>query len=1296
MVNIITFLIFVFLLNQSKAESTGTWTSAQNRDISWFDAGALTYTLTTPQQLGGFAYLANEQGETFTAKTIKLGADIDLSGHYWFPIGENSHDFKGTFDGNGYVISNIDIEMSDKSYVGFFRNVGSCTIKNVVISGSIKATGLSSSYVFYAGGIAATSSGGQFINCVNLCTMSITVGSSDTNVGGIVGKLVGTTGTIENCRNEGTIIAPTSSSSAAHVGGIFGIADSAHGVFNCINTGTVVGFSVGGIGGAIKYIDVYNSYNTGPITGVYAAGIVCDSYTNHNDYIYNCYNSGSLTGSTAARHICYSWGATAKYCYGSSSINVDLGYSSAYCTKCGKFTSAGAVSGTSIIDMCTTLVCALNAWIDEQDDPSLYNKWKVGGAEAPAIFLLPVSVTVNANQGTASETSMTVYNGEAFGALPEAQRNNYYFVGWFTALEGGSKIEPTTVVLQTQDFTIYAHWLPYVKVTLKPQGGTVSPTSIDVVYTLEYGILPVPTLDNYHFEGWYLQDDTPIQSDTEVQLSTDHDLYAHWRQIHQVTFITHSGAVSSIVTRLHGEAIGTLPSPQQWDQHVFDGWFTENSGGVKVTESTTITTSVQFYEQWSEIVTVTFNANGGSSHDPVTVTHGRPYGVLPSSTKTGYDFLGWFLSSEGNDKVTETSIVEPRIDHVLYAHWKAQSFSIIFDPQGGDDVETVVLEYGKTIPWSSYSTQRTGYVFAGWFVSGKPCSSVPTMPSETVYAVAHWGKQIQITLNACGGEVNPSSVTKISNSALGDDLPVPSRSGYSPAGWFTSCDESGTEIPSSYILDENPRTLYAHWTKKTYYVRFVTNGGEAIDPMPFLFDDPITGLPSSSQVYREGYAFTCWYADPGVSQTFNLQTMPSNDVYVYAGWVQGVKVNLNANGGTSPRSQVYLATGSKYGKMPVPTKEGYAFSGWFTEALQGVKIEENTDFTATSETTLYAHWTINRYSILFEVSGGTPVNPITLNYGDSIVLVATSEKAGFAFNGWFLDSTCLQPMNYARMPAHDVTLYAKWVQSFKVIFDSGGGTSTVQYINLAPGMTYGSYGNFPVASKLGHSFKGWFTQQSGGDQVIETATFLENHDIILYARWEVNSYALAFNSNGGSAVPPQILKFGSVISAPSNVEKEGFLFDGWYLDSGLIYPMNLTTMPAYDLTLYAKWKSGEEAGMKAWEIILAVFGSLFGGVAIVVGAICIVVKFCVAAASKHEKYKRYVEKWQKNACCNVFIGKALEDMGVKKEDGNSTEMQPPGSSSNNTPSNNSSSNNNASSSNMSSSSTTNNQSSSNP
>jgi len=266
----------------------------------------------------------------------------------------------------------------------------------------------------------------------------------------------------------------------------------------------------------------------------------------------------------------------------------------------------------------------------------------------------------------------------------------------------------------------------------------------------------------------------------------------------------------------------------------------------------------------------------------------------------------------------------------------------------------------------------------------------------------------------------------------------------------------------------------------------------------------------------------------------------------------------------------------------------------------------------------------------------------------------------------------LQPMNYATMPAHDVTLYAKWVQSFKVIFDSGGGISTVQYINLAPGMTYGSYGNFPVASKLGHSFIGWFTQQSGGEQIVQTAIFLENHDIILYARWEVNSYALAFNSNGGSVVPTQILKYGSLISAPSNIEKEGFLFDGWYLDSGLVYPMNLTTMPAYDLTLYAKWRTGD-GGLETWEIILTIVGSLIALIGAIFAAICVVAKFCVAAASKHDKYKKYVEKWKKNACCSVFIEMALDDMKVKTEDGNgnnSTEMQPPGSSSNNTPSNN--------------------------
>ena len=69
-------------------------------------------------------------------------------------------------------------------------------------------------------------------------------------------------------------------------------------------------------------------------------------------------------------------------------------------------------------------------------------------------------------------------------------------------------------------------------------------------------------------------------------------------------------------------------------------------------------------------VTVTFDPNGGSvSPTTKTVTIGSTYGTLPTSTRTYYNFDGWYTSASGGSKVTASTMVTATTNHTLYAHW---------------------------------------------------------------------------------------------------------------------------------------------------------------------------------------------------------------------------------------------------------------------------------------------------------------------------------------------------------------------------------------------------------------------------------------------------------------------------------------------------------------------------------------------------------------------------------------------------------------------------------------------------
>ena len=200
---------------------------------------------------------------------FKLTADIDMSDKYnsstgtsWTPIGNNTNQFKGTFDGGGHKITGLYINAPSSNYQGLFGYVDrGGTVKNLGVSGSVT--------------------------------------SEINSVGGVVGYNYGT---IENCYNTGDIKGGNS------VGGVAGYNYGT--VQNCYNTGDIKGGTwVGGVAG-YNYGTVQNCYNTGDIKdGTYVGGVA--GYNDRSGTVQNCYNTGAVTGSSSSYYI----GGVAGYNY---------------------------------------------------------------------------------------------------------------------------------------------------------------------------------------------------------------------------------------------------------------------------------------------------------------------------------------------------------------------------------------------------------------------------------------------------------------------------------------------------------------------------------------------------------------------------------------------------------------------------------------------------------------------------------------------------------------------------------------------------------------------------------------------------------------------------------------------------------------------------------------------------------------------------------------------------------------------------------------------------------------------
>jgi len=129
---------------QLSLDSDQIWNGSDS-DRSWYDDGADSFTISTAAELKGFADIVNIDDKMFAGKTVTLGADIDLDGHIWVPIGNYVSDpvrsaFKGTFDGDGHTVYNLYIDegytaRSGSAWMGFFTMVrDNATIKNLTLA----------------------------------------------------------------------------------------------------------------------------------------------------------------------------------------------------------------------------------------------------------------------------------------------------------------------------------------------------------------------------------------------------------------------------------------------------------------------------------------------------------------------------------------------------------------------------------------------------------------------------------------------------------------------------------------------------------------------------------------------------------------------------------------------------------------------------------------------------------------------------------------------------------------------------------------------------------------------------------------------------------------------------------------------------------------------------------------------------------------------------------------------------------------------------------------------------------
>ena len=664
------------------------------------------------------------------------------------------------------------------------------------------------------------------------------------------------------------------------------------------------------------------------------------------------------------------------------------------------------------------------------------------------------------NGGTATPTSKTVTYGQPYGELATATRDGYTFKGWFTKSTDGEEVTPETTVAITSSQSLYAHWegIPYT-VTFDPNGGECDTVSKTVVYYDKYGELPIPTRYGYTFDGWYTAADGGSRryETTTMSTASDHTLYAHWSTAQvKVNFDFNGSGQSPDYNYVYfGETYSWLPSGYR-DGYELEGWFTSPDGGEQVMRETVCANADEhtLYAHWRAAeYTVRFYGNGGTpSQSEMSVTFAAPYGTLPTATRDGYTFRGWFTDSTGGTEVTAETTVTTSWNHSLYAHWEGNGYIVTFDPTGGEvDPTSMTVVYG-----SKYGTMPTptkyGYSFYGWYTAAEggswrdANSTVNTAADHTLYA--HWDAAPHtVTLDANGGTVSTETTTAYYGYTYGW-LPTPERPGYRFDGWFTSPDGGDAVTYDTVVTTAEDETLYAHWTETSYTVTFDPRSGQVTPTSKEVwYGQPYGELPIPT---RAGAVFLGWYTQTGgqgtcVEAESIVETSRNHSLYAAWELVPSVVIAFNPGAGSLASANDYLRTvfyGSQIGSLPTPVYDGHDFLGWYTAEEGGVAVTGSETVGADTPTELFAYWSEGevppeppepppvpptaKHTVTFDANGGT-VSPQSREYyeGNNLGSLPRPSRPGFGFGGWRIgrDGALATPLTPV---AADMTLVAEW------------------------------------------------------------------------------------------------------------------------------------------------------------------------------------------------------------------------------------------------------------------------------
>ena len=694
---------------------------------------------------------------------------------------------------------------------------------------------------------------------------------------------------------------------------------------------------------------------------------------------------------------------------------------------------------------------------------------------------------------------------------------------------------------------------------------------VDLVF--ETASVPTPTRAGYTFLGWSATDGGSVISFPYTPgVTEDITLYANWSRLtYDVTFDSKSG--SSVADTVF-DADGSIaaPTPPTREGYVFLGWSATDGGStVSFPYSPGVAEDITLYALWSaDTHTVTFDSKGGNEVDFDSFVTGGSVTEPFAPTRDGYTFLGW-SATNGGAAISFPYTPGVTEDITLYALWSAESYTVTFNPMGGDDVADLTFSADGSLSAPS-NPSRSGYTFVGWSATENGSAvSFPYSPgvTEDIVMYALWSTDsYSVDFESNGNLFSTGSFD--TDGTLDAPASDPSRAGYTFLGWSDTNGGSVISFPYAPGVSEDI-TLYALWSADSHNVTFESNG-TVVSSGSFDTDGSLT---APSDPTRTGYTFLGWSATNGGSLiSFPYAPGVSEDITLYALWsVNSYLVSFDTKGGEAFPGTSFITGGYVDETFDAPYwgrpyRDGYTFLGWSaTDGGSAITFPYYPG--VTSNIILYALWSADSHSIIF-FANGRYVHYLSYLTDGSVAEPTPPTRAGYTFLGWSAtDGGSAVSFPYAPGGTGSKTMFALWsVDSHTVSFESNGNVFSTGSFDTAG--TLDAPSSDPT--RTGYTFLGW-SATNGGSAI--TFPYLPGviYDITLYALWSADSHTVSFESNGTVVASGSFVTDGT-LDAPSDPSRAGYTFLGWSAtEGGSLISFPYHPFVTEDFTLYAVWSA---------------------------------------------------------------------------------------------------------------------------